>query len=427
MRDKNIMRPFSLLVKPASADCNLRCEYCFYLGKCHLYPETMQHRMSDEVLERMIKSYMATEQPIYSFGWQGGEPTVMGVEFFRNVVKFQQRYGRSGARVGNGLQTNATLMTDEMAALFGEYHFLLGCSLDGPPNIHDRYRRDAGGKPSHATVLRGLDILTHHAVEFNILVLVSQANIARAREVYRYLVEAGYRYHQYIPCVEFNDDGKLLPFAITGEEWGRFLCELFDEWYTAGSTKVSIRHFDSILAKMVDGINNVCVMGDNCCQYLVVEHNGDIYPCDFFVEASLKLGNVMDTTWEEALNSPICKEFGAQKAHWNPACEVCEWLRLCGGDCLKHRVYANNPPQTLGWLCSGWKRFFSYTQERFEKLAARVQRQRLREMQRLHRQQRMHPSSAMQPAASTPHGKTVGRNAPCPCGSGRKFKKCCGA
>jgi uncharacterized protein len=383
--------------------------------------------MPDEVLKQMIKSYMATPQPMYSIGWQGGEPTLMGVEFFQKVVDFQQRYGRSGARVGNGLQTNATLITDDMASLFGKYHFLVGCSLDGPPEVHDRYRRDAGGKASHTNVLRGLETLKRHHVEFNILVLVSQSNIARAREVYRYLVDAGYLFHQYIPCVEFDAAGNLLPFAITGEEWGNFLCELFDEWYQTGTTKVSIRHFDSILSKMVDGVNTMCVMGDNCCQYFVVEHNGDIYPCDFFVEDSLKIGNVMDTSWEEALNSPIYKKFGAQKAQWNAACDTCEFLGLCGADCLKHRLYADNPPHTLGWLCAGWKQFFSYTQERFQRLAERVRRQRMREQRRMQAQQRLYRSPTPKSPEQKPDFKGVGRNDPCPCGSGRKFKKCCGA
>jgi uncharacterized protein len=175
---------------------------------------------------------------------------------------------------------------------------------------------------------------------------------------------------------------------------------------------------------MVDGVNNVCVMGDNCCQYLVVEHNGDIYPCDFFVEESLKIGDVMDTSWEEALDSPIYKKFGAQKAQWNAACAACEFLELCGGDCLKHRLYANYPPQTLGWLCAGWKQFFSYTQERFQRLTERVRRQRMREQRRM--QQHLYQSPVPKSPTPKPNFKGVGRNDPCPCGSGQKFKKCCG-
>jgi uncharacterized protein len=411
------MRPFSLLVKPASADCNLRCDYCFYLDKCNLYPETTHHRMSDTVLEQLIKGYLATNQPMYSVGWQGGEPTLMGVDFFTKVVKFQKKYGRTGTRVGNGLQTNATLISDEMAKLFDEYHFLVGCSLDGPAEIHNRYRHTIGGKPTYADVLRGIETLKRYNVEFNILILVSQANVTHVREVYRYLVDQGFLYHQYIPCVEFDENGELLPFAINGEEWGNFLCELFDLWYVKDTSAVSIRHFDSILAKMIEGSINVCTMGRNCCQYFVVEYNGDIYPCDFFVEEPLKLGNVMDTSWEKMLNSPVYQEFGAQKTKWNEVCEVCDCLDLCAGDCLKHRTYAGNPPQNLSWLCAGWKRFLRYTRKRFEKLAEKVRRQRKREERLSHQPQQQAKSRFA----------SVGRNDPCPCGSGRKFKKCCGA
>ncbi len=411
------MRPFTLLVKPVSADCNLRCEYCFYLEKCQLYPDSPQHRMSGEVLEQMIRSYMATAQPIYSIGWQGGEPTLMGAEFFARVVELQKKYGRPGARVGNGLQTNATRITAGMADLFGKYHFLVGCSLDGPARLHDRYRLTAGGKPTHASVLRGIDTLKHHNVEFNILTLISQTNATHARDVYRYLVQQGFMYHQYIPCVEFDERGELLSFSVNGEEWGDFLCELFDEWYQKDTATVSIRHFDSILTKMVDGIANVCTLGQNCCQYFVIEHNGDVYPCDFFVESSLKLGNVMEHSWEQMLASPVYLEFGAQKSQWHETCNTCDCLDVCAGDCLKHRLYAGNAPDTLSWLCAGWKRFLKYSRKRFEKLAGKIRKQRLKET---HKSQQAQISKKAKLTSA-------GRNDPCPCGSGKKFKKCCGA
>jgi uncharacterized protein len=234
-----------------------------------------------------------------------------------------------------------------MAEHFSRYHFLVGCSLDGPAKIHDRYRRTISGKPSHVNVLRGIETLKRHQVEFNTLVLVSQSNVNHAREVYRYLLDQGLLYHQYIPCVEFNEHGELLPFAINGEEWGEFLCEIFDEWYRKDAFTVSIRHVDSILSKMIEGAANVCTMGLNCCQYLVVEYNGDIYPCDFFVQQQFRLGNIMDTSWEEALASKTYQDFGEQKAKWNKACEACDFLGLCHGDCIKHRAYAGNPPQNL--------------------------------------------------------------------------------
>jgi uncharacterized protein len=409
------MSPFSLLLKPASADCNLRCEYCFYLDKCHLYPDTKRHRMSDEILEKLVESYLATPQQTYTFGWQGGEPTLMGVEFFRKVTLFQEKYGCRGTIVANGLQTNATLIDNELAAHLARYNFLLGCSLDGPAEIHNRYRLTAGGTPTHTSVLNGIETLKRHGVEFNILVLVNQANVKRSREVYQYLKSRGYFFHQYIPCVEFDATGNLLPFAINPKEWGEFLCNIFDEWYPQDVERVSIRHFDSILQKMLDGTDNVCTLGRNCCQYFLVEYNGDIYPCDFFVEKDLKIGNVMYTTWEEALRSNAYREFGAQKARWNPDCKSCDCLTFCSGDCLKYRTYAGHLPQNLSWLCFGWQRFIRYTRRRFQKIAEYVNFQR--------RQKQINMQRQMAKSGS----KTVsfGRNAPCPCGSGKKFKRCC--
>jgi len=410
------MRPFTLLVKPASADCNLRCKYCFYLEKSHLYSSTNKHRMSDEVLEHMIKSYAATKQPHYSIGWQGGEPTLMGLGFFEKAVALQKKYSRHGVSFENGLQTNATLINDSMAEFFHQNHFLLGCSLDGPANLHDRYRLTTNGSNTQEKVVKGLDILTRHQVDVNILALISQANVLQPRKVYQYFVENGYLFHQYIPCVEFNGKGQLLPFAINGEEWGNFLCELFDEWYAKDTRKVSIRDFDSILLKMVDGVNSVCTYGKNCCQYFVVEYNGDVYPCDFFVDKPLKLGNVMEDSWEKLLQSPTYSDFGAQKSMWNAECDVCDCLDLCSGDCLKHRIYDGNPPQHLSRLCTGWQQFFRYSRKRFEKLADQIRQQRRQEAPKKQVQVQKPDKDKF---------SSVGRNDPCPCGSGKKFKKCC--
>lgn len=410
------LKPFTLLIKPASADCNLRCDYCFYLDKCRLYPETTVHRMTDEVLEKLIRGYMATEQPVYAFGWQGGEPTLMGVDFFRQVTRFQEACGRPGSRVGNGLQTNATLITEELAEHFSLYRFLLGCSLDGPADIHDQYRRAIGGKPTQAKVLEGLETLKRHHVEFNILTLVSQSNVHRPLDVYRYLVDQGFLFHQYIPCVEFDEQGTVLPFSIDGPEWGTFLCKIFDEWYDRDRYRVSIRYFDGILSRMVDRTATVCHLDSNCCQYFVIEHNGDVYPCDFFVEPSLKLGNVMDTSWPEMIESKTYKQFGSQKARWNRACRTCDCLDLCRGDCLKHRLYNGHSPLNLSYLCAGWKHFIRHTRDRFEVLAEEI-RERRRAEGRL-------TNGLKRPSEKK---LKVGRNDPCPCGSGRKFKKCCGA
>lgn len=417
------MKPFSLLVKPASADCNLGCEYCFYLSRHSLYPGTNKHRMSDPILERVIKTYMETKQPGYSICWQGGEPALMGVDFFSKAIEFQKKYGSFGARISNSVQTNATCITDKMAALFARYKFLVGCSLDGPEEIHNLYRKTTRGKPTHKDVIKGIEILKKHQVLFNILTLVSQANIAHGPEVYHYLKKKGFLYHQYIPCVEFDGKENLKPFAITGKEWGRFLCSVFDSWYPEDPFSVSVRNFDSILSKKIDGISDVCVMGDNCCQYFVVEYNGDIYPCDFFVEKPLKLGNIMENSWEEMIESSAYKDFGAQKTCWNEKCTACDYLELCAGDCLKNRTYSGNSPQNLSWLCTGWEKFFKHTNSRFGNLSEKIKQQR--QNKQVHKEPFI---KEVNPKKTRGIDKTLklGRNDPCSCGSGIKFKKCCG-
>ena len=412
------MKSFSLLIKPASADCNLRCEYCFYLDRSRLYPGTAQHRMSEAVLDRMISRYMATSQPQYAFGWQGGEPTLMGVGFFREVVELQKKYGRPGATVANGLQTNAVLIDDELAAHLAKYNFLLGVSIDGPDHIHDRYRRNAAGRGSHADVLRGIECLKRNRVEFNALVLVSAANVERAPEIYQYVCDLGILHHQYIPCVEFVGNGRLLPYAISGRQWGEFLCGIYDQWLPGDTRKVSVRLFDSILTRLVEGTYSICHMGRNCCQYFVIEHNGDVYPCDFFVRADLKLGNVADDSWEALQQSPKYLEFGRQKAQWNERCGDCAFIDYCSADCLKHRLpCGGDNPQTLSWLCEGWRQFYSHALPGFKRLAKEIKEERERDRQQMLDRRGMQSN----PATGAP-----GRNAPCPCGSGRKYKKCCG-
>jgi len=409
------MKNFSLLIKPASADCNLNCTYCFYLEKCELYRESAKHRMSDGVLERVIESYLKTDQSVYSFGWQGGEPTLMGLPFFEKVVALQMKHGKKGASVANGLQTNATLINPEFANHLAQYNFLLGCSLDGPAKLHDTYRTNLIGNPTHSNVIQGIEYLKSAGVSYNILVLVSRANVKHAEALYQYLVSEGHYYHQYIPCVEFDKAGNPLPFSITGEEWGQFLCEIFDVWYQKDTRLVSIRHFDALLSKILDGVDNICTLGRNCCQYFVVEYNGDIYPCDFFVDPQLKLGNIMTTNWLELINSNVYREFGSRKRVWNQSCDQCDSLDLCSGDCLKHRMYAGNTAENLSYLCAGWKQFINHSRSRLNLLAKTIEDERNRDLD---------PPETDQNRKI--HGKRVGRNQLCPCGSGLKYKKCCG-
>ncbi|MFW6152652.1 MAG: anaerobic sulfatase maturase, partial [Verrucomicrobiota bacterium] len=339
-----------------------------------LYPETATHRMSDETLRETVRSYMASPQPVYSFGWQGGEPTLMGVEFFRKVTAYQKKFGFPGCSVSNALQTNGTLIDDELAAHLADYNFLVGVSLDGPEKIHNRYRRSADGSGTHSKALRGIETLRRNKVDFNILTLVSQANVQSPGEIYRYLKGLGFMHHQYIECVEFDRAGELLPYAVNGEQWGDFLCGIFDEWIDGDTRTVSVRLFDSIVYKLVTGISNVCAMGNNCRQYFMVEFNGDVYPCDFFAETGLKLGNVLQNRWQDMADSETYSRFGMRKQQLSEECLECEFLALCQGDCPKNRPGRGSIPQEVSRLCRGWKKFYNHALPEFSRLAEEVKK-----------------------------------------------------
>jgi len=325
--------------------------------------------MSLPVLERLVSSYLKTEQPHYVFTWQGGEPTLMGIDFFKQAMAFQRKYAATGSIVVNSLQTNALLMNDEFAKFFARHHFLLGVSLDGPAYIHDVYRKQKNGAGSFSEVMKGIDCLARNGVEFNISTLVSHANVNKGKEVYLFLREKRFLYHQYVECVEFDEMGRPLPYAITGEEWGYFLCDIFDEWIKSDVYKVSIRLFDAVLACLVDNQYTLCSTGPRCGQYFVVEFNGDIYPCDFFVREDLKVGNIGKTGWAELLRSSVFTGFASQKGECNRQCHSCEYHFLCFGDCLKNRFRFQNDPRTLSWLCNGLKVFYSHTLPRFQVIA----------------------------------------------------------
>ena len=320
---------------------------------------------------------MAVDMPSHSIGWQGGEPTLAGLDFFKKVVRYQKKFGRSGQSVSNGLQTNGTLLNDEWCKFLADYNFLVGISIDGPPEIHDTNRLYASGKGSHSRVLKGLDALKRNHVEHNVLCLVSASNQDKPLEVYNYLKDLGVFFHQYIECLEFLENGDIAPYSVFPLKWGEFLCSVFDEWYKYDTGKVSVRLFDSILVKMLDNYANVCAMSDNCCQYFVVEHNGDIYPCDFYVLPDLKLGNISSDDWEQFENFAAYADFGSRKSRLNEKCITCKWLNFCAGCCPKNRSYAGAHPENLSALCEGWKIFYEHSFDRFRLLADRIQKERL--------------------------------------------------
>jgi len=265
--------------------------------------------------------------------------------------------------------------------------------------------------------MRGIAYLLRRGVALNVLTLVNRRNVDKPADIYRYLRDQGFLYHQYIECVEFDGRGNVMPFAISGEAWGRFLCGVFDEWIRSDTRRVSVRLFDGILAILVNGAAHECQMGRDCRQYLVVEHNGDVYPCDFYVERDLKLGNVMTHTWEEMLASPSYEAFGKRKVAWDARCDACPYLRFCAGDCPKNRPGRGGDARRLSALCEGWKLFYQHALPDLQSLAQEVRAQR----------NSAAPVARSWVSPEEARGPKTQRNDPCPCGSGRKYKRCCGA
>jgi len=386
-----VPRPLSVLIKPASSRCNLSCTYCFYLEKQSLYPWQAHPAMTLETFGTFLHQYARLSAPFLSFAWQGGEPTLMGLPWFQEVVQAQLRAAGAQAvlapnapwRLSNALQTNGTLLDEAWAEFFHDYRFLIGLSLDGPAEWHDRYRLDRQGRGQHEKVLQALELLRRFRVEFNVLCVVSAANVHRPRELLRYYRKLGVEHLQFIPCVEpagGHDSSAACPgafsaYSITPEEYGRFLNELFDAWMEIGFRKVRIRYFDNLLQVLITGQPQLCQLAPSC-GYIVLEHNGDCYPCDFFVERQWKLGNIHETTLEEMLNGERFQRFAALKPSLHPACQACRWKALCYGECPRYRIINTGAAEgQLPYFCEAYRQFFAYSHRRLERTAATVARE----------------------------------------------------
>jgi uncharacterized protein len=363
---------FHVMAKPRGAICNLDCDYCFYLRKEELYKGS-SFRMSDETLENYTRQYIAAQRVSeVNFAWQGGEPTLMGVDFFRRAVMYQKKYTRSGMCIENALQTNGTLLDDEWCKFFAENRFLIGISLDSPREAHDFYRRDKGGAPTFKRVLHAVQLLKKYKIDFNILTCVSAANVEQPLEVYRFLRdEIGVQYMQFIPIVErenatgFQEGTALTPRSITGEQYGRFLISIFDEWLRRDVGKVFVQMFDTALGRWLGAPGGLCVFQETCGLALAMEHNGDVYSCDHFVEPRHRLGNLLEMPLTELVGSVQQKQFGIDKRESLPRyCRECPVLFACNGGCPKDRIdYTPDGESGLNHLCSGFKTFFTHVDE----------------------------------------------------------------
>jgi uncharacterized protein len=362
----------SLLIKPASAVCNLDCAYCFYLDReADPYKALPARIMSEETLERLVDTFLFYSYPNSTFAFQGGEPTLAGLKFFENLVALQKRYGRDGQNVSNALQTNGILIDDDWCALFREYNWLLGVSIDGPEEIHDRYRFNKAGHGTWKQVMRGIECLKKNRVEFNVLCVLSQANVGQPRELYRFFRELGIDYIQYIPLAEFDGAGNPLPYTVLPEQYGRFLCETFELWWPE-RRKARIRYFDNLAEAVAGRKPGACTLHETCDSYCVVEYNGDVYPCDFFVEKDWKLGNILLDDWPEIARRQRRYSFAAKKTLAHPECQACEWQNLCHGGCPKLRHGPRGDFEDLDWFCSAYKQIYAKAVPPLRKEVARL-------------------------------------------------------
>ncbi len=420
---------FHVMMKPRGAICNLDCEYCYFLAKENLYPGS-DFRMSDDLLEEYIKQYIDAQQvPEVTFAWQGGEPTLMGLDFFKKAIEIQEKLKKPGTRIYNTLQTNGTTLDDQWCEFFHEHEFLIGLSMDGPADLHDFYRVDKGGKPTHETVMRGLKMMKRHKVEFNILTTVHAANAPHPLKVYRYFRDViGTKFLQFIPIVErdnetgFQEGSDLTDRSVSAKQYGRFLISIFDEWVRHDVGDMYIQLFDVSLAAWTGQSPGLCIFMETCGDALAMEHNGDLYACDHYVEPEYRLGNITEIPMMEMVLSEQQRAFGEAKRSTLPKyCLDCDVRFICNGGCPKNRTI-NTPDGEAGlnYLCEGYKAFFTHIDGPMRFMANELHHRRAPANIMGHiadGEARMRQQQQM---------AAVGRNDPCPCGSGKKYKKCCG-
>ncbi|WP_206026082.1 anaerobic sulfatase maturase [Roseimicrobium sp. ORNL1] len=351
------------MAKPSGAKCNLDCKYCFYLEKEGLYPSG-SHRMTDEVLEAYVRGQIES-QPAGAevlFAWQGGEPTLMGVPFFEKAVALQKELGR-GRRIANAFQTNGVLLDDVWGEFLRRENFLVGLSIDGPRDLHDLYRVDKGGRPTFDNVLRGLEVLKRHRVDFNTLTVVHRESARRPLEVYEFLKSAGSTHLQFIPLVERVGEGEVASDAsVLADDWGSFLTSIWDQWVTCDVGKVFVQLFDVMLGVWMGQPSGLCLFRETCGDAVAMEHNGDIYSCDHFVTPRHRLGNLLDKGLGDMVRDAPQRLFGTAKVDTLPRyCRECEVRFACHGECPKNRfIRTPDGEPGLNYLCTGYKHFFKH-------------------------------------------------------------------
>ena len=381
MMNDNIATPFAkplyVMLKPAGAHCNLACKYCYYLEKNNLYQNSHRHLMSDEMLEQFTREYIeAQTMPQVLFTWHGGEPLMRSIDFYKKALALQKKYAH-GKQIDNVIQTNGTLLTDEWCEFFAQNHWLVGISIDGPQEYHDHYRVTPAGKPSWEKVMQGIQLLKKHRVEWNAMAVVNAYNAEHPLEFYHFFRDNGCQYLQFTPIVERlteHEDGRTLasladdreiPLAdasVTPQQWGNFLCTIFDDWVRHDVGKTFVEIFDCTLANWMGVLPGICAYSKECGHAGVMEHNGDVYSCDHFVFPEYKLGNIREQSLIDMLYGEKQQAFSRLKHTSLPRqCKECDMEFACHGECPKNRFEKDKYGEPgLNYLCQGYYQYYSH-------------------------------------------------------------------
>jgi uncharacterized protein len=362
------MNKIELLIKPSSYLCNLDCSYCFYKKTKSIYPDAKI--MDLKTLEFFIKRFMdySEGRDIY-FCWQGGEPLICGIDFYFNVIEFQKKYGKRGQIVGNTVQTNGILINEKWIEFFKKYNVFVGISLDGPEEIHNFYRKYKDGRKTFNKVMENIRLLKSADVQFNILSTIGENSGKYPEKIFEFFIKKDFKYLQFIPATD-RKKGKISDFSITPLTYSKFLCRIFDLWWNNGSPFVSIRFFDNILEVLLGLEVSNCTLKKRCGEYLVIEHNGDIYPCDFFVMPEFKLGNIYTDEIEKIYEK--LENFGKMKEIELSECKNCRWNFICNNGCMWQRYVKNGNLKGVDYLCPAYKNFFTHSYERFKILSEKI-------------------------------------------------------
>lgn len=409
--------PFVVMAKPVGPRCNMKCSYCYYLDTGRLYGSPHQFQMSDNLLEMYVRQYIeASPGPVVQFTWHGGEPTLAGLDFYRLAVELQKRYLPEGWTCWNNLQTNGILLDDEWCSFLADAHFDVGLSLDGTQWLHDEFRKDHGGHGTYKRTVEAVRRLQANGIQPDLLSTVTSSIAKEPKAVYQSLRDLSTGWIQFIPIVRRTTDGLVTPESVTGEEYGHFLCTVFDEWIHHDLGRLEVQLFAEMSLVLSGGATNLCWMAPTCGRVLILEHDGGVYACDHFVTPDHRIGDIWSSTLSALVDAPVQRRFGNDKRDRLPMqCRACSWLDICNGGCPKDRfAFTEDGESGLNYLCSGFRQFYAHAEQPLKKV-----------MQFRKRGLTSDAIMADLRARLLARWRGIGRNDPCPCDSGRKAKHCC--